>query len=204
MKMSLYANHWKDILLHLSKPLPTQGSILLEGFWPWNNWKLNYARIKLPSTTLVIDSKDPIIHPYCGPKNFKLALTYTPFKDLNNGDFAFVRLYDPLLVPIWLGRTQSYVVKDDQNEFFKMVRVQWWVLVKKRSNSYERCLYEDCWNGKWKCNLENLEQWFEIVAVLFSFPSQKNMINNNQITFLDSCYFRTKVNLEVINASNNL
>jgi hypothetical protein len=45
-----------------------------------------------------------------------------------------VRLHDPLLVLVWLGRTQSDVVKDDQNEFFKMVRVQWWVLVKKRSN----------------------------------------------------------------------
>jgi hypothetical protein len=31
--------------------------------------------------------------------------------------------HDPLLVPIWLGRTQNDVVKDDQNEFFKMVKV---------------------------------------------------------------------------------
>jgi hypothetical protein len=44
-------------------------------------------------------------------------------------------------------------VKDDQNEFFKMVRVQWWVLVKKRSNLDEWRLYKDCWNGKWKYNL---------------------------------------------------
>jgi hypothetical protein len=33
-----------------------------------------------------------------------------------------------------MGKTQSDVVKDDQNEFFKMVRVQWWVSVKKGSN----------------------------------------------------------------------
>jgi hypothetical protein len=36
-----------------------------------------------------------------------------------------------------MGRTQSDVIKDDQNENFKMVRVQWWVLVKERSNSDE-------------------------------------------------------------------
>ncbi len=184
--------------------MPAQGSILLEGFWPWSNWKLNYARTKLPSIALVIDSKDPIIHPCCGPKNLKLVFTYTSFKDFNNEDFVFVKLHDPLLVPVWLGRTQSDVVKDDQNELFKMVRVQWWVLVKKGSNSNERCLYEDCWNGKWKCNLKNLEQWLKIVAILFSFPSQKNIINNNHITFLDSCYFQAKVNLEIIDASNNL
>jgi hypothetical protein len=61
-----------------------------------------------------------------------------------------MRLHDPLLVPIWLGRTQSDVVKDDQNEFFKMVRAQWWVPMKKGSNLDERRLYKDYWNGKWK------------------------------------------------------
>jgi hypothetical protein len=66
-----------------------------------------------------------------------------------------VRPHDPFLVP--LERTQIDVVKDDQNKNFKMVRVQWWVLVKKRSNLNERCLYEDCWNGKWKCNLVDPE-----------------------------------------------
>jgi hypothetical protein len=61
----------------------------------------------------------------------KLAPTYTPFRDLNSGDFVPVKLHDPFLVPIWLGRTHSDVIKDDQNEFFKMVRVQWWVPLKK-------------------------------------------------------------------------
>jgi hypothetical protein len=36
-----------------------------------------------------------------------------------------------------VGKTQSDVVKDDQNEFFKMVGVQWWVPMKKGSNSNE-------------------------------------------------------------------
>jgi hypothetical protein len=45
MKMSLYVDYWKDILLHLSKPLPVQRSSLLKGFWPCSNWKLNYERV---------------------------------------------------------------------------------------------------------------------------------------------------------------
>jgi hypothetical protein len=92
----------------------------------------------------IADSENPIIHPYCGPKNLKPAPTYTPFKNLNNGDFVFVRLHDPFLVHVLLGKTQSGFVKDNQNENFKMVRVQWWVPVKKGSNLDEQCLYEDC------------------------------------------------------------
>jgi len=63
-----------------------------------------------------------------------------------------VKPHDLFLVPVWLGKTQSDVVKDDQNEFFKIMKVQWWVPMKKGSNSDEH-LYEDYWNGKWKCNL---------------------------------------------------
>jgi hypothetical protein len=65
--------------------------------------------------------------------------------------------HDPLFVLVWMGKTQSDVIKDDQNENFKIMKVHWWVLMKKRSNLDERLLYEDCWNGKWKCNLENSE-----------------------------------------------
>jgi hypothetical protein len=72
-------DYWEDILLHLSKSLFVQRCILLEGFWPSNNWKLNYVRVELLSTTSVIDSKDSIICPYCGPKNLKSILTYISF-----------------------------------------------------------------------------------------------------------------------------
>jgi hypothetical protein len=34
-----------------------------------------------------------------------------------------VRPHDPLLVLVWMGRTQCDVLKDDQNENFKMVKV---------------------------------------------------------------------------------
>jgi len=74
--------------------------------------------------------------------------TYTPFKDFNVGDFVFVRSHDPDLVPFWMGRAEGDVIKDEKSEYFKIVKVQWWVHVKKRSNLDERHLYEDCWNGK--------------------------------------------------------
>jgi hypothetical protein len=35
----------------------------------------------------------------------------------------YVKPHDLIFVPMWMQRTQSDVVKDDQNEFFKMVRV---------------------------------------------------------------------------------
>jgi len=64
------------------------------------------------------------------------------FRDINNGDFVLVKLHDLFLVLIWLGRTQNDVVKDNQNELFKMLKMQWWVLMKKGSSLDERRLYE--------------------------------------------------------------
>jgi hypothetical protein len=60
-------------------------------------------------------------------------------------------------------------------------------------------LYKDCWNGNWKYNLVDLEQWLKIVVVFFSFPSWKNTTNKSQITIPYSCFSRVKVILEVVN-----
>jgi hypothetical protein len=70
-----------------------------------------------------------------------------------------------------------------------MVMVQWWALVKKRSNLDERHLYGDCWNGKWKCNLTYPKQWLEISIAIFSFPTQKNTTHISQIIIPHSCSF---------------
>jgi hypothetical protein len=70
--------------------------------------------------------------------------TYTTFKDFNVRNFVVVRQHDPNLVPFWMGRAEGDVVKEEESEYFKMVRVQWWVHVKKGSNLNERDLYEDC------------------------------------------------------------
>jgi hypothetical protein len=39
----------------------------------------------------VVDLKDPIHILYYGPKNMRLLIAYTPFRDLNVGDFVLVR-----------------------------------------------------------------------------------------------------------------
>ncbi len=79
----------------------------------------------------VVDPEDPIRVPYCGPKNMRPLIAYTPFKDFNVGDFVLVRPRDPDLVPFWMGKVEVDVIKDEESEYFKMVRFQWWVLVKK-------------------------------------------------------------------------
>jgi hypothetical protein len=67
--------------------------------------------------------------------------TYTPLRDLDVGDFVFVRPHDLDLAPFHMGKIEGDVIKDEKNEYFRMVRVQWWVPMKKRSNLD---LYEDC------------------------------------------------------------
>jgi hypothetical protein len=59
----------------------------------------------------------------------------------------------------------------------------------------EQHLYEDCWNGKWKCNLANLGQCLDILAILFSFPAWKNTVNKNEINILATYATTVKVNL---------
>jgi hypothetical protein len=47
---------------------------------------------------LDVDSKDLIQHPSYGPKNMRPLIAYIMFRDLNVGDFVFMRLHDPNLV----------------------------------------------------------------------------------------------------------
>jgi hypothetical protein len=46
----------------------------------------------------VVDPKDLTQVPYCGPKNMRPLTTYTPFGDLNVGNFVLMRPHDPNLV----------------------------------------------------------------------------------------------------------
>jgi hypothetical protein len=101
-----------------------------------------------------------------------------------------------------MGRTEGDVIKDEKNKYFKMVRVQWWVPMKKKSNLDEQHLYENCWNGKWKCILVDLEQWFDILTILFSFLARKNTTNKSQINTLATYASRAKINLDVAKCLN--
>jgi hypothetical protein len=46
----------------------------------------------------VINVKDQIMCLYCGPKVLKPIMLYTPFGNLNDGDFVTAKPYDPFLV----------------------------------------------------------------------------------------------------------
>lgn len=61
----------------------------------------------------VIDAKDQIMCPYCGPKFLKPIVLSIPFGDLNDGDFVMVKPHDTFLVLMWMVRTQCDVVKDE-------------------------------------------------------------------------------------------
>jgi hypothetical protein len=44
---------------------------------------------------------------------------------------------DLTIYPIWMGRAESDVIKDQENENYRKVHVQWWVLVKKGGKNDE-------------------------------------------------------------------
>jgi hypothetical protein len=73
----------------------------------------------------------------------------------------------------------------------------------KRSNLDEH-LYEDCWNGMWKCNLTNPKQWLDISTIFLSFPTWKNTTNKSQINIPTIYASRAKINCNDTNASTNL
>jgi len=107
--MKPYINYWEGILKCLSKPIPQQSLVLLEGFWLISNWKVNHVRFSIPSIPIFDNMEDPIIPLYCGSKNMKSSLnttTYTPFKDLHEGDFLLAHPSEPEMYLLWMGRTQ--------------------------------------------------------------------------------------------------
>jgi hypothetical protein len=65
-----------------------------------------------------------------------------------------------------MGKVKSDVVRDQENENYKKVYVQWWVLAKKGAKNDEE-LYHNCWLSKWKCNHEDPKQWVEISSIMF-------------------------------------
>jgi hypothetical protein len=90
--MGLYVKYWENILKLLSRLIPRHNFVLLEGFWPSNNWRANYDHTSIPS---VVDNdlEDLVIPPYYGPRRMRLSLNtiaYTPFRDLFVGSFVLM------------------------------------------------------------------------------------------------------------------
>jgi len=79
-------------------------------------------------------------------------IAYTPFCDLFVGNFVFVWHTYPTIYLVRMGRAESDVVKDQNNENYRKVYVQWWVHVRKGAKNDEE-LYHNCWLSKWKSNM---------------------------------------------------
>jgi hypothetical protein len=65
-----------------------------------------------------------------------------------------------------MGRAESDVVRDKDNENYKKVYVQWWVFMKKGAKNDEK-LYHNCWLSKWKNNHVDPKQRVEISSIIF-------------------------------------
>jgi hypothetical protein len=101
-------------------------------------------------TIIDADLKYLVIPPYCGPRNMHPSLNtiaYTPFHDLFVGNFVLMQPVDPIVYLVWMGKAKSDVVKDQENENYRKVYVQWWVLVKKGAKNDEE-LYHNYWLNK--------------------------------------------------------
>jgi hypothetical protein len=107
----------------------------LEGFWPSKNWRTNYEHASILNV-VDVDPKDPIIPPYCGPKNMRPSLSivaYRPFHDLFTSNFVLLWPLNLTIYFVWMGKAKSDVVRDQKNENCRKVYVQWWVLMRKGS-----------------------------------------------------------------------
>ncbi len=67
MKMKLDVEYW-EIIVAFVKIVILSKFNSLEGFWPLNNWRSNYAKASLSTMMDVIDPENPIQIPYYGPK----------------------------------------------------------------------------------------------------------------------------------------
>jgi hypothetical protein len=98
-----------------------------KAFGPPCNWRVNYECISI-CIVVDVDPKNPIIPPYCGLRSMCPSLNivpYTPFHDLLNGNFVIVQHLNLTIYLVWMERAKSDVVKDQDNENYKKVYVQW-------------------------------------------------------------------------------
>jgi hypothetical protein len=98
-------------------------------------------------TIVDVDPEILVIPPYCGFKSMRPSLStiaYTPFCDLFVGSFVLVEPSNPIVYLVWMGRVKSDVVTYQENENYRKVYVQWWILVRKGTKNDEK-LYRNCW-----------------------------------------------------------
>jgi hypothetical protein len=171
----------------------------LEGFWPSSNWRANYECASIP-TVVDVDLKDLVILPYCGLRSMCLSLNtiaYKFFCDLFVGNFVLVWPVDPTIYLVWMGRAESDVVKDQENENYRKVYVQWWFFMRKGVENDEE-LYHNCWLNNWRNNHVDPKQCVEISCVTFSFLAKSNIIVHSMINISATHAFKAKTNLNAV------
>jgi hypothetical protein len=94
-------------------------------------------------------------------------------------------------------KAKSDVVKNQKNENYGKVYVQWWILMRKGVKNDEE-LYYNRWLNKWKCNHANPKQWVEISCITFSFLTKSNIIVNSMININVTHASKAKANIDVV------
>jgi hypothetical protein len=125
-----------------------------------------------------------------------------PFCDLFVGSFVLVQPSNPIVCHVYMRRAESDVVRDQENENYRKVYVQWWVPMRKGAKNDEE-LYHNCWSNKWKCNNVNSKQWVEISSITFSFSTRSNATVNSIININVTRESKVKINLDVANNNSS-
>jgi hypothetical protein len=96
-----------------------------------------------------------------------------------------------------MGRVENDVVRNEKNENYRKVYVQWWVPVRKGAKNDEE-LYHNYWLNKWKGNHVDSKQWVEISCVVFSFSIKIIIIVHSMININATHAFKAKANLDAV------
>ncbi len=128
---------------------------------------------------------------------FLNTIVYTLFCDLFVGNFVLVQPTYLIIYLVWMGRVENDVVRNEKNENYRKVYVQWWVPVRKGAKNDEE-LYHNYWLNKWKGNHVDSKQWVEISCVVFSFSIKIIIIVHSMININATHAFKAKANLDAV------
>jgi hypothetical protein len=125
------------------------------------------------------------------------TIGYTPFCDLFVGNFVLVQLSDPIVNHVWMKRAKIDVVKDQENENYIKVYVQWWVPMRKGAKNDEE-LYHNCWLSKWNIIMQTQKNGLKYLLT-FSFSIRSNTIVNSIMNINATHAYKAKANFDVAN-----
>ncbi len=81
--MKPYIDYQEVILKMLANLLPQQSPMLLEGFQPTNNWRVNHSQVVELNSPILVDKENIVLELFCGPKNMKPTMKIAPCTPLD-------------------------------------------------------------------------------------------------------------------------